>query len=103
MAGNARTWFSPKQRAELWERWKSGQCVADIARALERPTRAAFIGVSQQQIARRVRDAPRRVPAWPRRSRLCRGPERCNRIPLGVANMIGSHRWRLIWYGALRP
>lgn len=31
----ARTWFTPKQGAELWERWKSGQCVADIARALE--------------------------------------------------------------------
>ena len=36
MEGNARTWFTPKQRAELWERWKSGQCVADIARSLER-------------------------------------------------------------------
>ena len=36
MDGHARTWFTPKQRAELWERWKSGQCVADIARALER-------------------------------------------------------------------
>ena len=32
----ARTWFTPRQRAELWERWRSGQCVADIARALER-------------------------------------------------------------------
>jgi IS30 family transposase len=32
----ARTWFTPKQRAELWKRWRSGQCVADIARALER-------------------------------------------------------------------
>ena len=36
MGWHARTWFTPKQRAELWERWKSGQCVADIARALER-------------------------------------------------------------------
>ncbi len=25
MEGNARTWFTPKQKAELWERWKSGQ------------------------------------------------------------------------------
>ena len=31
MEGHARTWFTPKQKAELWERWKSGQCVADIA------------------------------------------------------------------------
>jgi hypothetical protein len=36
MQGHARTWFTPKQKAELWERWKSSQCVADIARALER-------------------------------------------------------------------
>src|SRR4029453_10160440 len=36
MRMDARTWFTPKQKAELWERWKSGQCVADIARALER-------------------------------------------------------------------
>ena len=36
MGWHARTWFTPEQRAELWERWKSGQCVADIARALER-------------------------------------------------------------------
>ena len=35
MEGQARTWFTPKQRAELWERWKSGQCVADIASASE--------------------------------------------------------------------
>ena len=36
MEGNARTWFTPTQKAELWERWWSGQCVADIAQALER-------------------------------------------------------------------
>ena len=36
MEGTARTWFTPRQKAELWERWKGGQCVADIARALAR-------------------------------------------------------------------
>jgi hypothetical protein len=36
MEGTARIWFTPQQRAELWKRWKNGQCVADIARALER-------------------------------------------------------------------
>ena len=36
MEGVARIWFTPKQRAELWERWRGGQCVADIARALRR-------------------------------------------------------------------
>jgi hypothetical protein len=24
MEGNARIWFTPQERAELWERWKSG-------------------------------------------------------------------------------
>jgi hypothetical protein len=33
MEGTARIWFRPQQRAELWERWKNGQCVANIARA----------------------------------------------------------------------
>ena len=32
----SRILFTAAQKAELWERWKSGQCVADIARALER-------------------------------------------------------------------
>lgn len=36
MEWHSRTWFTPRQRAELWERWKSGQCVADIARSLGR-------------------------------------------------------------------
>ena len=32
----ARTWFTQKQKIELWERWRSGQCIANIARALRR-------------------------------------------------------------------
>jgi transposase, IS30 family len=32
----SRIWFTPRQKSELWERWRSGQCVADIARALGR-------------------------------------------------------------------
>ena len=32
----SRVWFTPKQKAELWERWKSGQCIAAIARTLGR-------------------------------------------------------------------
>lgn len=36
MAEVARIWFTPKQKADLWGRWRAGQCVADIARALER-------------------------------------------------------------------
>jgi IS30 family transposase len=35
-----RRWFSQEQKAELWERWKSGQSPLDIARALERKTKS---------------------------------------------------------------
>jgi hypothetical protein len=45
MEGNARTWFTPKQKTELWERWRSGQCVADIARALERRNKSGIYRV----------------------------------------------------------
>jgi hypothetical protein len=31
MDGISRIWFTAKQRSELWARWKSGECVADIA------------------------------------------------------------------------
>ena len=36
MESTARIWFTARQKSELWERWKSGQCVADIARSLGR-------------------------------------------------------------------
>jgi hypothetical protein len=32
----SRVWFTPQQKAELWERWKSGECIAAIARTLGR-------------------------------------------------------------------
>ena len=45
MEGNARRRFTPKQKAELWERWRSGQCIADIARALERRNKSGVYRV----------------------------------------------------------
>jgi hypothetical protein len=36
MEWTARVRFTARQKAELWERWRNGQCVADIARALGR-------------------------------------------------------------------
>ncbi len=32
----SRIWFTAQQKAELWGRWKSGQCIASIARSLGR-------------------------------------------------------------------
>jgi IS30 family transposase len=37
--------FTASQRAELWERWRAGQCVADIARALERRNKSGVYRV----------------------------------------------------------
>ena len=37
--------FTARQRAELWERWRGGQCVADIARALERRNKSGVYRV----------------------------------------------------------
>ena len=41
----ARRWFTTRQKSELWERWRSGQCVADIARALERRNKSGVYRV----------------------------------------------------------
>ena len=37
MAKRGRPGFSHKQKSELWARWKAGDCVSDIARALKVP------------------------------------------------------------------
>jgi hypothetical protein len=34
MEGNARTWFTPKQKAELWERWKRRRNKSGVYRVL---------------------------------------------------------------------
>src|SRR5260370_5578228 len=45
MEGNGRPRFTPKQKAELWDRWRNGQCIADIARALERRNKSGVYRV----------------------------------------------------------
>src|SRR5258706_6395614 len=45
MEGSARTRFTPRQKADLWERWKSGQGLADIAGALERGNKSGVYRV----------------------------------------------------------
>ena len=36
MEWTSRIWFTARQKTELWERWKGGQCMAAIARTLGR-------------------------------------------------------------------
>ena len=53
MEGHARTWFTRKRKAELWERWKSSQCVADIARALKERERCLSYCFSMEELLQR--------------------------------------------------
>jgi len=32
----SRVWFTPEQKSELWNRWRKGETIPAIARALER-------------------------------------------------------------------
>ena len=41
----SRVWFTPQQKAELWERWKSGHCIAAIARTLGRRNKSGVYRV----------------------------------------------------------
>src|SRR5215831_20286799 len=38
----SRTWFTAKQKVELWERWKNGQSMLAISRALERKNKTGI-------------------------------------------------------------
>jgi hypothetical protein len=78
MEGTARIWFTPQQRAELWERWKNGQCVADIARALERRNKSGVYRILALN-GGRLRYAPE----------SCGSAEACARRSRGVLPSVG--------------
>ncbi|MGY2997265.1 hypothetical protein ACVWWD_006126 [Mesorhizobium sp. URHB0026] len=42
----SRIWFTPEQKAELWERWKQGQSISSISRALDRRTKGGVAKVA---------------------------------------------------------
>ena len=75
MEGTARVWFTPKQKAELWARWKGGQCVADIARGLERRNKSGVhrIVASNGGIAPRPRRRAARALSLEEREEISRG------------------------------
>jgi hypothetical protein len=35
--------WEPQQRRELWERWKAGESLMEIARALSRPAMSVYV------------------------------------------------------------
>src|SRR6516165_3997017 len=118
MEGTARIWFTSQQRAELWERWKNGQCVADIARALERRNKSGVYrilalnggiaaeplsleereeisrGIAAGRSMRRIAQGLRRSPSTV--SREIRRNGGCSAYRAGEAD-------RRAWERALRP
>src|SRR5437667_3587285 len=77
MEWNARPRFTPKQKAELWERWRNGQCIADIARALARRNKSGVYRVLALNGGI--------TPAARRRAPVALSPEEREEISRGIA------------------
>jgi hypothetical protein len=62
MEAVSRIWFTPKQRTELWERRRSGQCVADCygSRLCENTSRCPLYDESFLSKISKRREAPSR-------------------------------------------
>ena len=60
----SRIWFTAKQKAELWERWKNGQSALAISRALERRNKTGI----------------QRIVATPWRDRAGTTPQSCGGV-----------------------
>lgn len=88
MEGKSRLRFRASERAELWERWRAGQCVADIARALERRNKSGVYRV--------LALSGGIAPALRRRAALRLGLEEREEISRGVA---AGHSIRVIAAG----
>ena len=73
----SRVLFTPQQKAELWECWKSGQCVASIARTLGRRNKSG--------VYRILAASGGLVPAPRRRARLALRPDEREEISRGLA------------------
>ncbi|WP_193336090.1 IS30 family transposase [Devosia beringensis] len=58
----SRIWFTAEQKVELWERWKQGQSISSISRALERRTKG---GVQRIVVVHGgIAPSARRRAAW---------------------------------------
>ena len=106
MEGHARTWFTPKQKAELWERWKSGQCVAYIATGnggiAPAPRRRALValrleereeisrGIAAGRSIRRIAQGLERSPSTVSREIRCNGGR--SAVPLPSSLMLHGNR-----------
>lgn len=74
MAKRGRPGLSHEQKSELWMRWKAGECVSDIARALEVPgSRVHHVLACAGGIVPRVRRSASRALCLAEREEISRG------------------------------
>ena len=77
MEWTSRVSFTPPQKADLWERWRSGQSVASIARALGRRNKSG--------VYRILAASGGIIPPPRRRARLALRPDEREEISRGLA------------------
>jgi len=75
MAYRKRIYFTPEQKAEMWDRWQRGESLHDIGRAFDRPHSSIF---KQLAPTGGIRPPPRR------RSRLALTPSEREEISRGI-------------------
>jgi transposase, IS30 family len=124
MAKISRPGFSHEQKAQLWARWKAGECVADIARALEVPgNRVHHVLTTAGGIVPAIRRRALRVLCSEEREEISRGVaagQSARRIAAGLGRPTstvtrelsrngGRHAYRAseadasAWHRARRP
>src|SRR5579859_3991252 len=103
MGEKARVWFSSSERAELWKRWRGGQCIADIARALERRNKSGVYKIlaTSGGITPRPRRRAARALSLDEREEISRGiaagysirriARMLGRAPSTVSREVGRH------------
>lgn len=88
--------LSSEQKAGLWERWKAGDCVSDIARALEVPgSRVHYVLSVHGGIAPRARKRSSRQLTLGEREEISRGLA-AGLNAAQIAAQLGRHRSTVI-------
>lgn len=92
MAKGGRRGFSHEQKAEIWARWKAGECVSDVARALAVPgSRVHHVLASRGGIAPLPRKRSDRHLRMDEREEISRGIA-AGEKPAQIAARLGRHR-----------